>query len=222
MPDGIVCSPMREEAVAAGEEEPADDRGVAPFEPRPAGRAAASPLRIVSGVEQRPGDQEAHRRPGQGRDRLDDHADGEVRRAPDDVEGDEGDRDADLGGRREGRRRVETTCPAGWHPGRSGAGAFRTSALRAACDNQGTMRLDDRFDDLVTSLGGFYRAWVIQLGLELDLFAALRAAGAGGPDARRARRRDRHGARTRSRPGAAPRTRATSSRWTTSGSTSTR
>jgi len=39
------------------------------------------------------------------------------------------------------------------------------------------MTLDDRFDDLVTSLGGFYRAWVIQLGLELDLFAALRAAG---------------------------------------------
>jgi SAM-dependent methyltransferase len=26
------------------------------------------------------------------------------------------------------------------------------------------MRLDDRFDDLVTSLGGFYRSWVIQLG----------------------------------------------------------
>lgn len=42
------------------------------------------------------------------------------------------------------------------------------------------MRLDDRFDDLVTSLGGFYRSWVIQLGLELGLFAALRAAGAGG------------------------------------------
>jgi len=42
------------------------------------------------------------------------------------------------------------------------------------------MRLDDRFDDLVTSLGGFYRAWVIQLGLELGLFAALRGAGGGG------------------------------------------
>jgi SAM-dependent methyltransferase len=42
------------------------------------------------------------------------------------------------------------------------------------------MTLDDRFDDLVTSLGGFYRAWVIQLGLELGLFSALRAAGAGG------------------------------------------
>jgi SAM-dependent methyltransferase len=42
------------------------------------------------------------------------------------------------------------------------------------------MSLDDRFDDLVTSLGGFYRAWVIQLGLELDLFSALRTAGAAG------------------------------------------
>ena len=38
------------------------------------------------------------------------------------------------------------------------------------------MRLDDRFDDLVTSLGGFYRSWAIQLGLELGFFAALRKA----------------------------------------------
>ena len=42
------------------------------------------------------------------------------------------------------------------------------------------MTLDDRFDDLVTSLGGFYRAWVIQLGLELGFFPALRAAGPDG------------------------------------------
>jgi SAM-dependent methyltransferase len=48
--------------------------------------------------------------------------------------------------------------------------------VAVACDNLPTMRLDDRFDDLVTSLGGFYRAWVIQLGLELGLFTALREA----------------------------------------------
>ncbi len=42
------------------------------------------------------------------------------------------------------------------------------------------MRLDDRFEDLVTSLGGFYRAWVIQLGLELGLFAAFRRSGPAG------------------------------------------
>jgi SAM-dependent methyltransferase len=42
------------------------------------------------------------------------------------------------------------------------------------------MKLDDRFDDLVTSLGGFYRSWVIQLGLELGLFAALRRSGPAG------------------------------------------
>jgi SAM-dependent methyltransferase len=42
------------------------------------------------------------------------------------------------------------------------------------------MRLDDRFDDLVTSLGGFYRAWLIYLGVELGLFAQLRAAGSRG------------------------------------------
>jgi len=42
------------------------------------------------------------------------------------------------------------------------------------------MPLDDRFEDLVASLTGFYRAWVIQLGIELGLFARLREAGANG------------------------------------------
>lgn len=36
---------------------------------------------------------------------------------------------------------------------------------------------DDRFDDLIASLGGFYRSWLIYLGLELGLFARLREAG---------------------------------------------
>ena len=42
------------------------------------------------------------------------------------------------------------------------------------------MPLDDRFEDLVGSLTGFYRAWVVQLGIELGLFARLREAGADG------------------------------------------
>ncbi|MEI7744354.1 MAG: class I SAM-dependent methyltransferase [Chloroflexota bacterium] len=42
------------------------------------------------------------------------------------------------------------------------------------------MRLDDRFDDLVASLGGFYRTWYVYAGLELGLFAKLRDAGPGG------------------------------------------
>lgn len=42
------------------------------------------------------------------------------------------------------------------------------------------MHLDERFDDLAASLGGFYRAWVIHLGLELGFFAVLRHAGAAG------------------------------------------
>jgi SAM-dependent methyltransferase len=42
------------------------------------------------------------------------------------------------------------------------------------------MRLDDRFDDLVTSLGGFYRTWFVYAGLELGLFERLRAAGEAG------------------------------------------
>jgi SAM-dependent methyltransferase len=42
------------------------------------------------------------------------------------------------------------------------------------------MHLDERFDDLAASLGGFYRVWVIHLGLELGFFASLRQAGAAG------------------------------------------
>jgi SAM-dependent methyltransferase len=42
------------------------------------------------------------------------------------------------------------------------------------------MRLDDRFDDLVASLGGFYRTWYAVAGLELGLFAALREGGTPG------------------------------------------
>ena len=36
------------------------------------------------------------------------------------------------------------------------------------------MQLDDRFEDLVASLGGFYRTWYVAIGLELGLLAQLR------------------------------------------------
>jgi ubiquinone/menaquinone biosynthesis C-methylase UbiE len=42
------------------------------------------------------------------------------------------------------------------------------------------MGLDDRFDDLIASLGGFHRSWLIYLGIELGLFQRLREAGPGG------------------------------------------
>lgn len=42
------------------------------------------------------------------------------------------------------------------------------------------MAADDRFDGLIATLGGFYRSWVIHLGLELGLFEAIREAGAVG------------------------------------------
>ena len=42
------------------------------------------------------------------------------------------------------------------------------------------MALDDRFDDLIASLGGFHRSWLIYLGIELGLFARVRDAGAAG------------------------------------------
>jgi ubiquinone/menaquinone biosynthesis C-methylase UbiE len=47
------------------------------------------------------------------------------------------------------------------------------------CDNP-AMGDPDVFDDLLTSMGGFYRSWLIYLGLELGLFAALRTAGDAG------------------------------------------
>jgi SAM-dependent methyltransferase len=39
------------------------------------------------------------------------------------------------------------------------------------------MGQNDRFDELAASVGGFYRSWVVYLGLELGLFARIRAAG---------------------------------------------
>ena len=42
------------------------------------------------------------------------------------------------------------------------------------------MVLDDRFDDLIASLGGFHRSWLVYLGIELGLFARLREAGLAG------------------------------------------
>jgi SAM-dependent methyltransferase len=42
------------------------------------------------------------------------------------------------------------------------------------------MGLDDRFDDLIASLGGFHRTWLVYLGLELGFFRHLRDAGSAG------------------------------------------
>jgi SAM-dependent methyltransferase len=39
---------------------------------------------------------------------------------------------------------------------------------------------DDRFDELAQSLGGFFRSWVVYLGLDLGLFARIRVAGDAG------------------------------------------
>ena len=38
----------------------------------------------------------------------------------------------------------------------------------------------DRFEDLAAGVGGFYRSWVVYLGLELGLFARIRSAGGDG------------------------------------------
>jgi len=42
------------------------------------------------------------------------------------------------------------------------------------------MSLDDRFDDLIGSLAGFHRTWLVYLGVELGLFERLRVAGSAG------------------------------------------
>jgi SAM-dependent methyltransferase len=42
------------------------------------------------------------------------------------------------------------------------------------------MSLDDRFDDLIESLAGFHRTWIVYLGLELGLLERIRASGRDG------------------------------------------
>lgn len=42
------------------------------------------------------------------------------------------------------------------------------------------MPIDERFDDLVASLGGFHRSWLVYLGIELGLFDQIRSAGRDG------------------------------------------
>ena len=39
---------------------------------------------------------------------------------------------------------------------------------------------EDRFDDLIASLGGFHRTWLIYLGIELGLFGRIRESGEAG------------------------------------------
>ena len=54
------------------------------------------------------------------------------------------------------------------------------SGASPAWGNRPTMSLDDRFDELVDSLAGFQRTWLVYLGVELGLFSRLRAAGGAG------------------------------------------
>jgi SAM-dependent methyltransferase len=44
----------------------------------------------------------------------------------------------------------------------------------------GTMRSEERSDELAASLGGFYTCWIVYLGLELGLFERIQAAGTTG------------------------------------------
>lgn len=53
------------------------------------------------------------------------------------------------------------------------------SESRAPCDNP-PMAHDDRYDDLIASLGGFHRSWLVYLGIELGLFEVVRTTGAAG------------------------------------------
>jgi len=48
------------------------------------------------------------------------------------------------------------------------------------CDNRRPVSLDERFDELATSLAGFHETWLVYVGIELGLLAALRDAGTDG------------------------------------------
>ena len=75
------------------------------------------------------------------------------------------------------------------------------------------MSIDDRFDELAASLGGFYRTWAAYLGIELGLLRRLRAAGEDGlsPVAL--------AARPAANPGRSPSGSAWPTPWTSSAST---
>jgi hypothetical protein len=45
------------------------------------------------------------------------------------------------------------------------------------------MTADERFESLLDDLSGFYRSWLVYLGLELGLIAALRRAADSGLNA---------------------------------------
>src|SRR3954453_14678203 len=48
-----------------------------------------------------------------------------------------------------------------------------------SCHNR-SMGRADRFEELATSVAGFYQSWVIYVGRELGLFGHIRAAGSAG------------------------------------------
>src|SRR4249919_4002911 len=62
---------------------------------------------------------------------------------------------------------------------RSCCGSATPGGARRSCDNP-AMGRRDRFEDAAASVAGFYESWVIYLGIELGLFAAIRDAGRAG------------------------------------------
>src|SRR5215212_1380614 len=84
------------------------------------------------------------------------------------------------GGRRARRRRVGGRPSPNETPSRlRGLRARAANRSDAPCDNR-DMGQRDRFEELAVSVGGFYRSWVIYLGLELGFFATLHGAGRAG------------------------------------------
>ncbi len=97
---------------------------------RPGRSPAASPRPDRGREQHRAGDQEAHRRARQRRDRLDGDADREIGGSPDHVERAQGDGDAERGGRREIGRGSGGHVPQHRIPSRT-ARAFRASGACA-------------------------------------------------------------------------------------------
>src|SRR3954451_2090861 len=77
---------------------------------------------------------------------------------------------------RQNRIRAVSVAHGHGTPARS---ASEVRAGRRPCDNR-PMGHEDRFDDLIASLGGFHRSWLVYLGIELGLFARVRDAGEAG------------------------------------------
>jgi SAM-dependent methyltransferase len=82
-----------------------------------------------------------------------------------------------------GRQAVEEVVHAHWNsvgPATVASARGGPAIVPVLDATLGCVSVDERFDELIGAISGFYRTWVVYLGLELGYLVALRAAGRDG------------------------------------------